>query len=88
LFTVFLFAISGMYYFEAVAVPKTSIATKLQLKRKGDLLFLISLLIATGEPALILFTLPNLTVVAVIATVLWTLYASFLVRQGRKLRAD
>jgi hypothetical protein len=77
-----------MYYFEAVAVPTTSIATKLQLKRKGDLLFLISLLIATGEPALILFTLPNLTVVAVIATVLWILYASFLVRQGRKLRAD
>jgi hypothetical protein len=59
--------------------------TKMQLIRRGDLLFVLSLLLATSEAALILFTL-GLTGVAVIATVLWTLYAGFLIRQGRKLR--
>ncbi len=82
---VFLFGIAGVHYFEAVAMAKTSIATKMLLMRRGDMLFVLSLLIATGEPALILFTL-GLTVFAVIATVLWAFYASFLVRQGRKLR--
>ncbi|OLE90799.1 MAG: hypothetical protein AUF79_08510 [Crenarchaeota archaeon 13_1_20CM_2_51_8] len=85
LLTIFLFGISGVHYFEVVAMAKASIETKMQLVRRGDLLFVVSLLLATAEPALILFTL-GLTLVGVIATVLWTLYAVFLTRQGRKLR--
>ncbi len=83
--TIFLFGITGVHYFEVVAMAKASIETKMQLVRRGDLLFVVSLLLATAEPALILFTL-GLIVVGVIATVLWTLYAVFLIRQGRKLR--
>jgi len=66
-------------------MAKASIETKMQLVRRGDLLFVVSLLLATAEPALILFTL-GLILVGVVATVLWTLYAIFLIRQGRKLR--
>jgi len=85
LLAIFLFGISGVHYFEVVAMKKASIETKRQLIRRGDLLFVVSLLLATAEPALILFTL-GLILVGVIATVLWTLYAVFLIRQGRKLR--
>src|SRR5438445_9118819 len=85
LLAIFLFGISGVLYFEVVAVKKASIETKRQLIRRGDLLFVVSLLLATAEPAFILFTL-GLTGVGIIATVLWTLYAVFLIRQGRKLR--
>jgi len=85
LIAIFLFGISGVHYFEVVAMAKASIATKMQLIRRGDSIFVVSLLIATAEPALVLFTL-GLTLVAVIATVLWALYAGFLMRQGRKLR--
>ncbi len=87
LLTIFLFGISGVYYFEVVAMAKASVETKTRLVQRGDLLFVVSLLFATAEPALILFTL-GLIVVGVIATVLWTLYAVFLIRQGRKLRVD
>ena len=87
LMAIFLFGISGVHYFEVVANSKTSVATKMLLKRRGDTLFVLSLLVGTGEPALILFTL-GLTIVAVIATVLWTLYAGFLVQQGRRLRTN
>src|SRR6266571_4586233 len=82
---IFLFGISGVHYFEVVANSKTSVATKMLLKRRGDTLFVLSLLVGTGEPALILFTL-GLTIVAVIATVLWTLYAGLLVQKGRRMR--
>ena len=85
LLAIFLFGISGVHY-EVVAMKKASIETKRQLIRRGDLLFVVSLLLATAEPALILFTL-GLTLVGVIATVLWTLYAVFLIRQGRKLQS-
>ena len=85
LLAIFLFGISGVLYFEVVAMKKASIETKRQLIRRGDLLFVVSLLLATAEPAFILFTL-GLTGVGIIATVLWTLYAVFLIRQGRKLR--
>ncbi len=72
-------------YFEVIAIAKASTATKRLLVRRPDSIFVLSPLIATGEPALILFTL-GLTVVAVIATVLWTLYAAFLLEQDQKLR--
>ena len=84
LLAIFLFGISGVHY-EVVAMKKASIETKRQLIRRGDLLFVVSLLLATAEPALILFTL-GLTLVGVIATVLWTLYAAFLLEQDQKLR--
>src|SRR2546426_10727921 len=48
-------------------MAKASIETNMQLIRRGDLLFVLSLLLATAEPALILFTL-GLTGVCVIAT--------------------
>ena len=85
LLAIFLFGIAGVHYFEIVAMAKASIETKMQLVRRGDLLFVVSLLLPTAEPALILFTL-DLTGVGIIAAVLWTLYAVFLIRQGRKLR--
>ncbi len=85
LLAIFLFGIARVHYFEIVAMAKASIETKMQLVRRGDLLFVVSLLLATAEPALILFTL-DLTGVGIIAAVLWTLYAVFLIRQGRKLR--
>jgi len=66
-------------------MAKASIETKMQLIRRGDLFFVVSLLLGTAEPALVLFTIGP-TVVGVIAPVLWTLYAVFLLRQGRKLR--
>ena len=75
---IFLFGIAGVHYFEVVAMAKASVETKMQLVRRGDLFFVVSLLLATTEPALILFTL-GLPGVGIIATVLWTLYAVFLV---------
>jgi|SRR5437773_960618 len=85
LLAIFVFGISGVHYFEVVAMAKASVETKMRLVRRGDLLFVVSLLLATAEPALILFTL-GLTGVGIIAAFLWTLYAVFLIRQGRKLR--
>src|SRR2546427_5737442 len=78
LLAIFLFGISGILYFEVVAMAKASVETKMQLVRRDDLFFVVSLLLATTEPALILFTL-GLPGVGIIATVLWTLYAAFLV---------
>ncbi len=78
LLAIFLFGISGILYFEVVAMAKASVETKMQLVRRDDLFFVVSLLLATTEPALILFTL-GLPGVGIIATVLWTLYAVFLV---------
>ena len=75
---IFLFGISGILYFEVVAMAKASVETKMQLVRRDDLFFVVSLLLATTEPALIPFTL-GLPGVGIIATVLWTLYAVFLV---------
>ncbi len=82
---IFLFGISGVYYFEVVGVAKTSIARKRVLIQRGDMLFVLALLLGTAMPALILFTLGIITV-AIIATILWALYAGFITQQGRKLR--
>jgi len=85
LLAIFLFGISGVYYLEVVGVAKTSIARKRVLVQRGDSLFVVSLMLGTAMPALILFTL-GITVVAVIATGLWALYVGFIIQQGRKLR--
>src|SRR5438552_8036450 len=85
LLAIFLFGISGVYYLEVVGVAKTSIARKRVLVQRGDSLFVVSLMLGTAMPALILFTL-GITAVAVIATGLWALYVGFIIQQGRKLR--
>lgn len=85
LLAVFIFGFSSIHYFDVVAGVKMGIATTRLLVRRADSLFVVALLFMTAEPALILFTL-GLTIVAVIATVLWILYTGFLIRQGRKLR--
>jgi len=86
LLAIFLFGISGVYYLEVVGVAKTSIARKRVLVQRGDSLFVVSLMLGTAMPALILFTL-GIMVVAVIATGLWALYVGFIIQQDRKLRA-
>ena len=85
LLAIFRFGISGVYYLEVVGVAKTSIARKRVLVQRGDSLFVVSLMLGTAMPALILFTL-GITAVAVIATGLWALYVGFIIQQGRKLR--
>jgi len=57
LLTIFLFGISGVYYLEVVGTAKTSIARKRVLVQRGDSLFVVSLMLGTAMPALILFTL-------------------------------
>jgi len=85
LLAIFLFGISGVYYLEVVGVAKTSIARKRVLVHRGDSLFVVSLMLGTAMPALILFTL-GIMAVAVIAIGLWALYVGFIIQQGRKLR--
>jgi len=87
LLAIFLLAICGVYYFEVVGIAKTSIARKRMLIRRGDALFVLSLLLSTAMPALILFTL-GITTVAIVATILWALFAGFTIQQGQKLRAE
>ena len=79
LLTIFLFGISGEYYLELVGRSKTSIAREMVLVQRGDSLFVVSLMLGTAMPALILFTL-GITDVAVIATCLWALYAGFIIQ--------
>jgi hypothetical protein len=85
LLAVFLFAISGISYFEATAFARLSAERKKALIRRGDSLFVLGLMLSTAMPVLILFTLPGLFGVAVIATALWTLTAGFILQQGQKL---
>ena len=85
LLAIFLFGIAGLYYLEVVGVAKNSIARKRMLIQRGDTLFVLSLLLGTAMPALILFTL-GINRVAIVATILWALYAGFITQQGRKLR--
>jgi hypothetical protein len=85
LMAIFLFGIAGVYYLEVVGVAKNSVARKRALIQRGDALFVLSLLLGTAMPALILFTL-GIMRVAIIATILWALYAGFITQQGRKLR--
>ena len=80
--TVFAFGFSGLYYYGVVGM-KTSLATKQSNKRKGDLFFVLGLIIATAVPAMILYTI-GLTIVAVIATVLWLIYTFSVLQQGRR----
>ncbi len=85
LLAIFLFVASGISYFEVMAFAILSVEGKKNLVRRGDSLFEVGLMISAAMPAFILFTLPGLLVVAVIAAVLWTLCAGFILRRGRNL---
>ena len=85
LLAIFIFGIAGVCYLEAVGVAKNSVARKRALIQRGDTLFVLSLLLGTAMPALILFTL-GIIRVAIIAAILWALYAGFITQQGRRLR--
>jgi hypothetical protein len=85
LLVIFLFGIAGICYFEVVAITGMDIVRRRMLVRRGDLLFAVSLMGMTALPALILFTL-SITLVAIIATILWALYAVFIIEQGQRLR--
>jgi len=87
LLAIFLFGIAGVYYLEVVGGAKNSVARKRMLIRRGDALFVLSLLLGTAMPALILFTL-GINRIAIVATILWALYAGFITQQGRKLRTE
>jgi hypothetical protein len=85
LLAISLFVVSGVSFFEEIAFPALGAERKEALARRGDSSFVAGLMMSTAMPALILFTLPGLLVVAVIAAALWTLSAGVIVRQGRKL---
>ena len=85
LIAIFLVVVAGISYFEAIAASKLSDAARKAMNRRGDSLFVVGLLASTSMPALILFTLPGLAAIAVIAGVLWLLSAGFILRQGQKL---
>ncbi len=85
LLAMFLFVISGISYFEVIAFADQSIEKKKALIRRGDSFFVMGLMISTAMPTLILFTLPGLLLVAMIAVVIWTLCVGFIVEQGQKL---
>ena len=78
LLAVFLFVISGVSYFEAIALAKLSMARKRSLIRRGDSTFVMGLMMSTAMPVLILFTLSGLFVVAMIACGLWALSALYI----------
>ena len=59
-----------------------SIARKRSNMKKGDNLFVLGLMLAASEPALILFTIGQ-TLVGGFAATLWVLFSIFVVRQSR-----
>jgi O-antigen/teichoic acid export membrane protein len=71
--TIFSFALSGNFYFRIIGIPKISVANKQAYLRRGRALFVLGLVFALSEPALILFTI-GLALVGVIATGLWLLF--------------
>lgn len=85
LLVIFLLGITGVYYFEVIANKRMSHVQKLAAARRGDLLFVVSLIIMTSLPTLILFTL-SITIVAIIATLLWALFTAFVIRRGEDVR--
>ena len=83
-FTIFSFGFSGLYYYGLVGISKMSTAKKQSYFRRANLFFVLGLLFAVAEPALILFTI-GLTVLGVVALTLWLLYTYFIVRQASEL---
>ena len=80
--TIFSFVFSGLSYYGIVSVSKMSVARKRSNQKKGDTLFVLGLMLAASEPALILFTIGQ-TLVGGLAATLWVLFSIFVVRQSR-----
>jgi O-antigen/teichoic acid export membrane protein len=83
-FTIFSFGFSGLYYYGLVGISKLSITRKQSYFRRANMFFVLGLLFAVAEPALILFTI-GLTVLGLTALTLWFLYTYFIVRQASEL---
>jgi O-antigen/teichoic acid export membrane protein len=83
-FTIFSFGFSGLYYYGLVGISKLCTAKKQSYFGRANLFFVLGLLFAVAEPALILFTV-GLTVLGLAALFLWLLYTYFIVRQATEL---
>src|SRR2546422_1786299 len=83
-FTIFAFGFSGLYFYGLVGISKLSNAKRQLYFRRANLFFVLGLLFAVAEPALILFTV-GLTLLGLAALILWLLYTYFIVRQAREL---
>jgi O-antigen/teichoic acid export membrane protein len=83
-FTIFSFGFSGLYYYGLVGISKLSSAKKQAYFRRANLFFVLGLLFAVAEPALILFTI-GLTLLGLVSLTLWLLYTYFIMRQAREL---
>ena len=83
-FTIFSFGFSGLYYYGLVGISKLSTDKKQSYFRRANMFFVLGLLFAVAEPALILFTI-GLTVLGLTALTLWFLYTYFIVRQASEL---
>jgi O-antigen/teichoic acid export membrane protein len=83
-FTIFSFGFSGLYYYGLVGISKLSTDKKQSYFRRANMFFVLGLLFAVAEPALILFTI-GLTFLGLTALTLWFLYTYFIVRQASEL---
>jgi hypothetical protein len=83
-FTIFSFGFSGLYYYGLVGISKMGTDRKQTYFRRANLFFVLGLLFAIAEPALILFTI-GLTVLGLVALTLWLLYTYLIVHQAREL---
>jgi hypothetical protein len=83
-FTIFSFGFSGLYYYGLVGISKLCTEKKQSYFRRANMFFVLGLLFAVAEPALILFTI-GLTVIGLAEMTLWFLYTYFIVRQASEL---
>lgn len=81
--SIFSFSFSAVYYYR-ISLLKMSDTEEHASMQRGTILWVLGTLFVASEPALILFTV-GLTVVALVATSLWLLFTSLIVRQFRQL---
>lgn len=81
--TIFCFGFSATYLYGTLSVPGMSLSRKLADAQKGNIMFVLGVILAVFEPALILFTI-GLDLVALLATGLWLLFTLFIIRQARE----
>lgn len=81
---IFSFGFSGICYYAIIGIPKMNVARKRLYARRGDLFFVLGILFAVSEPALILFTI-GIVIVALLASGLWIIFTLFLLRHAREL---
>ena len=81
---IFSFGFSGICYYAIIGIPKMDSTRKLVYARRGDVFFVLGILFAVSEPAMILFTI-GIVIVALIATALLIIFTLFLLRQAKEL---